>query len=239
MMLAVLQSQDEITTGRRTLRGRGLSFVSPYWLAWLTRRGLMPGTQVGDEVKSWDVLKTVQFIEQHVAKDAPVLDIGAYASEVPPILCRVGYRCVSALDLNPHLLKMPLADKIDYRVGNFLQAPYPDGSFAAVTAISVIEHGFDDARLAAEMARLLRPGGFFVASFDYWPEKISTDGQDIFGMSWTIFSKPEVERFVALARSQGLEPYGPMNFNASGKPVSCFGRDYTFAWLVLRKLDGQ
>ena len=235
MTLEVLQSQEEIKTGRRTLRRRGLSFVLPYWRAWLTRHGLMPGTQVGDKVKSWDVLKTVQFIEQHVAKDSPVLDIGAYASEVPPILCRVGYRRVSALDLNPDLLKMPLADKIDYRVGNFLQAPYPDGSFVAVTAISVIEHGFDGSRLAAEIARLLRPGGFFIASFDYWPEKISTDGQDIFGMSWTIFSRLEIEKFVAMAGERGLQPFGPMNFAASDKPVSCFGRNYTFAWLVLQK----
>ena len=235
MTLEVLQSQEEIKTGRRTLRQRGLSFVLPYWRAWLTRHRLMPGTQVGDKVKSWDVLKTVQFIEEHVAKDAPVLDIGAYASEVPPILCRVGYRCVSALDLNPDLLKMPLADKIDYRVGNFLQAPYPDGSFAAITAISVIEHGFDGARLAAEMARLLRPGGFFVASFDYWPEKIPTEGQDIFGMSWTIFSRVEIENFVATAGEKGLQPFGPMNFAARDKPVSCFGRNYTFAWLVLQK----
>jgi len=235
MTLEVLQSQEDIKTGRRTLRRRGLSFISPYWRAWLTRYGLMPGTQVGDKVKSWDVLKTVQFIEQHVAKDAPVLDIGAYASEVPPILSRVGYRCVSALDLNPDLLKMPLADKIDYRVGNFLQAPYPDGSFAAVTAISVIEHGFDGTRLAAEMARLLRPGGFFIASFDYWPEKISTEGQDIFGMSWTIFSRLEIENFIAVAGERGLQPFGPMNFAARDKPVSCFDRTYTFAWLVLQK----
>lgn len=27
-------------------------------------------------------------------------------------------------------------------------------------------------------SRLLRPGGLFIASFDYWPEKIVTDGID-------------------------------------------------------------
>lgn len=235
MTLEVLQSTQQIKEGRRTLRRRGLSFLASAWSIWFARHFPMPGIRVGDDLKSWDVLKTAEFIERHVAKDAPVLDIGAYASEMPPVLCRMGYQRVSGLDLNPGLPKMPLADKIDYRIGNFLRAPYADGSFAAVTAISVIEHGFDGEKLAAEMARLLRARGFFIASFDYWPEKIATGGQDIFGMSWTIFSRPEIENFIASAQAQGLKPFGPTNFAAGDKPISCFDRGYTFAWMVLQK----
>jgi SAM-dependent methyltransferase len=235
MTLEVLQSQRQIREGRRVLRRRGLSFVHPGWRRWLARWWAGPGITVGDDVKSWDVLKTAQFVEQHVPRNAAVLDIGAYASEIAPILCRLGYRRVSALDLNPDLARMPHAERIDYRIGNFLHAPYADGAFAAITAISVIEHGFDGAALSAEVARLLQPGGFFVASFDFWLEKISTQGQDIFGMSWTIFSREDVERFLAAAAAHGLKPFGPMNYASAGKPISCFGRDYTFAWMVLRK----
>jgi len=235
MTLDVLQSEQQIREGRRALRRRGLSFLPSQWTAWLSRYRLAPGIRVGDDLKSWDVLKTAEFIEQHVSKDAPVLDIGAYASEVPPLLCRMGYQRVSALDLNPDLLKMPLANKIDYRIGNFLHAPYADSSFAAITAISVIEHGFDGEALAAEMSRLLKADGFFIASFDYWPDKIVTEGQDIFGMSLTIFARPEIEKFIATAGSKGLKPSGPMNFASGDKPISCFDRDYTFAWMVLQK----
>ena len=235
MTLEVLQSRQQVRQGRRTLRLRGLSFLPSAWRTWLSRHFPMPGIMVGDDLKSWDVLKTAEFIEQHVAKEAPVLDIGAYASEIPPVLCRMGYQRVSALDLNPNLAKMPLADRIDYRIGNFLRAPYADNSFAAITAISIIEHGFDGEKLATEMARMLKAGGFFIASFDYWPEKISTDGQDIFGMSWTIFSRLEIEHFIATAGSKGMKPFGPMNFAMGDKPISCFNRDYTFAWMVLQK----
>jgi len=235
MALEVLQSENQIREGRRALRRRGLSLVHPAWRLWLARYWAIPGIRVGDDVKSWDVLKTAQFVEQHVPKDSPVLDIGAYASEIPPILARMGYAKVSAVDLNPDLPKMPLADRVDYRVGNFLQAPYPDGYFAAVTAISVIEHGFDGDSLSKEMSRLLRPGGYFIASFDYWPDKISTAGQDIFGMSWTIFSRQEVEAFAETASRVGLRPLGAMAHAAQSKPISCFGRDYTFAWMVLQK----
>lgn len=235
MTLEILQSQRQITEGRRTLRRRGLSFLTPAWRIWLSRYRLLPDIRVGDDLKSWDVLKTVEFMERHVAKDAAVLDIGAYASEVPPVLCRMGFERVSALDLNPDLVKMPLADRIDYRIGNFLRAPFPESSFCAITAISVIEHGFDGGKLVAEVSRLLKAGGFFIASFDYWPEKIATDGKLIFGMSWTIFSRREIEQFIAMAGRKGLKPYGEMNFAAGDRPISCFDRDYTFAWMVLQK----
>jgi SAM-dependent methyltransferase len=235
MTLAVLSTNAQVEAARSALDRRGLSYVTPEWKALLQHYHLLPGFRFGDRVKSWDVLKTVEFVESHADKDAPILDIGAYASELPLILHRLGYSRVAAVDLNPDILKMPFAGAIDYQVGNFLRAPFPDRSFAVITAISVIEHGFDGEKLATEMARLLKAGGFFIASFDYWPEKISTDDQDIFGMSWTIFSRSEIENFITTAGRKGLKPHGPMNFAAGDKPISCFNRDYTFAWMVLQK----
>lgn len=203
---------------------------------WLARHGVLRDPlPVGDDIKSWDVARTAEFVAAHVAKTDPVLDIGAFASEIPPILHRLGYRRISGLDLNPRIADMPFAGAIDYRVGDFLRAPYADSHFAAITAISVIEHGFDGERLTAEVRRLLRPGGFFIASFDYWPEKIPTDGITMFDMSWTIFSRTDVEAFVATAARQGLSPFGALRFDATSRPVACAGKGYTFAWLVLQR----
>ena len=218
------------------LRRRRLSCATPAWKEWLLRHRIASGIKVGDELKSWDVLQTAEFIDRTVARDAPVLDIGAYASEMPPVLHRMGYRRISALDLNPDIARMPYAKAIDYRVGNFLRAPYADASFEAITAISVIEHGFDGKALVTEMSRLLAPGGYFIASYDYWPDKVATDGQDIFGMSWTIFSRAEVQDLIAIAAQAGLKPFGAVNFACGAeKPISCFSRDYTFAWMVLQR----
>jgi SAM-dependent methyltransferase len=235
MTLQVLRSTKEINDARVQLRRRGLSFATPDWKAWLLRHRLLTGTRIGDCVKSWDVAKTAELIEKRLSKNAPVLDIGAYASEVPLVLRHLGYRCLTGLDLNPNIAKMPFAREIDYRVGDFMRTPFPDRSFAAITAISVIEHGFDGCALAAEVARLLKPGGFFIASFDYWPEKIATDGVMMFEMSWTIFSRRDAETFIAVAQEQGLAPIGPLDFRAIERPISCLGRDYTFAWLALEK----
>lgn len=235
MTFNVLLNKKQIADARHVLKERDLSFVTPEWKQWLLRHGLLRGFRIGDELKSWDVLKTVEFIEANTTSDVAVLDIGAYASEVPLIMHKLGRKYVCGVDLNPGLLNMPFAGAVDYRISNFMSTPFPDSSFAAITAISVIEHGFDGEALAREVERLLKPGGFFIASMDYWPEKIATDGIDMFGMSWTIFSAGEIQSFIDLARAHGLRPHGPLQFEGQDRPISCLDRNYTFGWLVLQK----
>lgn len=235
MTFNVLLNKQQIADARRVLKQRDLSFATPEWKQWLLRHGLLSGFRIGDELKSWDVLKTVEFIEANTTADAAVLDIGAYASEVPLIMHQLGRKNVCGVDLNPGLLGMPFAGAVDYRISDFMSTPFAESSFAAITAISVIEHGFDGERLAREVARLLKPGGFFIASMDYWPEKIATDGIKLFDMSWTIFSADEIRSFVDLAHTHGLQPHGLLRFEGQDRPISCLGRDYTFGWLVLQK----
>lgn len=238
MLFEVLRSSREIDAAREELERRRLSCLDPGWKAWPRRLGLLREVAVGDRIKSWDVLKTAQFIEGHVAKDGPVLDIGAYSSEILCILHRLGYSALSGIDLNPKLQRMPYGRSIRYDQGNFLHTRYADGSFDAITAVSVIEHGFDADALLQEAGRLLRPGGYFIASFDYWPEKLSTDGIVMFGMSWQIFSADEVRAFADQAGACGFERSAPLEGTAGEQPISCEGRDYTFGWLVLRKREG-
>ena len=86
-----------------------------------------------------------------------------------------------------------------------------------------------------EMSRLLKPGGYFIASFDYWPEKINTTGTQFFGMDWKIFSRNEVEGFISEAAAYGLMPVGDLAYSAKDKPIKCAGKQYTFGWLVFVK----
>ena len=190
---------------------------------------------MGDMVKSWDVLSTLNFLEGHVKKNDPILDIGCYASEVIVALHQLGFSNLTGADLDPNLQKMPYQDSIRYEITNFMHTKFESASFQAITSISVIEHGFDGQALLKEMSRLLRPGGYFVASFDYWPEKIDTTGTKFFGMDWKIFSKDEVASFVSEAAAYGLVPVGEMRYNGKDKPIDCAGKQYTFGWLVLKK----
>lgn len=235
MSLDVLRSRSQIEAARQELVRKGISAIEAPWRSILRRAGIHHGVAVGDIVKSWDVLATLRFLEEHVGKNEPILDIGCYASEVLVALHKLGYLRLTGADLNPHLQRMPYKDSIRYEVTDFMHTKFEDASFGAITSISVIEHGFQAAPLLKEISRLLKPGGFFIASFDYWPEKIDTTGVKFFDMDWLIFSKQDVADFVKQAAGYGLEPVGEMKYDAKEKAIDCGGKQYTFAWMVLRK----
>ncbi len=238
MSMEVLQNKSQITKARHELDKKGASHVDlpDSRLKSLMRKiGLVSGVVMGDMVKSWDVLATVDFIETHVKKNEPILDIGCYCSEILASLHKVGYSNLTGADLNLKLSEMPYQNAIKYEVTNFMHTKYEDASFKAITSISVIEHDFNAQDLLKEMSRLLKPAGYFIASFDYWPDKINTNGTQFFGMDWTIFSKDEVSGFIADAAAYGLRPVGEMNYSGKDRPIDCAGKQYTFGWLVLKK----
>jgi SAM-dependent methyltransferase len=238
-VLKVLTSEDEITAARQALDQRGWSVLTPAWQYWPRRigrkLGLPIGVAVGDQRKSWDVRLTLEALDQYVAREAGVMDLGAFACEIPLAAARLGYRPVTGIDLDPRLVGMPRPEGVRYEVGDFYEPPLPAASLGAVTALSVIEHGFQPERLLTMLARVLRPGGVFLASFDYWPEPIDTSDVSPFGMSWTIFSRNAVEAWLARATSFGLEPLGPLDWQTTEPVIGFAGRRYTFAWLALRK----
>lgn len=226
----------DVDASRRELRRMRVSCISPSPIRFLRRRGLFfKGVDVGDYIKSWDVLQTIRLIQDTLPFDAPILDIGAYASEIPCILHRLGYRNLTGVDLNPDINKMPYADFIRYEISNFMATPFSDGSFAAITATSVIEHGFEGNRLLPEISRLLRPGGHFCASVDYWPEKLDTSGTRLFGMDWTIFSREEIVALIKQAGQYGFRCPGPIGTDTTHPVIHWGGKEYTFAWLALTK----
>lgn len=235
MGMEVLQSRSEIAAARAGLREMGADVADSAFVALLKRNRLWPGIPLGDQLKSWDVWKTVSFINQKLPKDATVLDLGAYACEVLPALHLLGYRSLTGVDLNQNLPAMPYRDAIRYLVGDFLETTLPDNSCEAITAISVIEHGYRPERLFSEISRLLKPGGYFLASLDYWPGKIDTSGVTVFGLDWLIFSRNDVDELIKKARTHGLEPVGEIRSEAGAPLISWQDRSYTFAWVALRK----
>lgn len=243
MTVRVLQSKTEIYAARQELHRQRLSRISR-WQSQTIRRiaqklRLTAKINVGDVVKSWDILNTARFIRKNVPLDAPILDVGVYASEILGVLHRLHYSTLIGIDLNPSISRMPDADAIHYQVANLLKAPFRAESFGAITAISVIEHGFQSQPMLQEIARLLRPGGYFIASFDYWPQKIDTHGIEIFGMDWTIFSADDVSVFLDQANVYALKPTGEVTLQASAPTMEWAGKRYTFAWLAVQKTLGS
>ena len=167
----------------------------------------------------------------------PILDIGAFASELLYVLHHLQYSSLTGVDLNPDIKKMAYSDHVRYEVSDFMHTSFAASSFAAITAMSVIEHGFNAKALFSEVSRLLRQRGYFIASLDYWPEKVDTTGISFFGMDWKIFSKQEVQAFLDEAAGYNLYPHGEVDLGGREKPISSANKDYTFAWLVLQKRE--
>lgn len=237
MSLKVLQNKSEYSDARSELRRRGISYLTDNRLTRLlhNRLGLQRVIPVGHIFKSWDVLNTIDYIQEYLQVSDPILDIGAYASEILCALHRLKYTNLIGVDLVPDVVYMPYSGKIRYEVGDFMHTHFADETFAAITAISVIEHGFQSKALLKEIARLLRPGGYFIASFDYWPEKIDTSDIDMYGMDWCIFSKEEVLALIDEAKGYGLSLFGSTKLETTEAVINLAGKSYTFAWFVLKK----
>lgn len=237
MTAQVLQTKRQVDDARRELRRRRISSLSgPLPFRYILRKlGARIPAAVGYWIKSWDVLATVQFIEENLPRTAAILDLGANTSEILAILHRIGFADLVGVDVAPEVARMPYAQSIRYVEGDFMRTSFADSSFDALTAISAIEHGYDGDALFRECARLLRPEGFLILSFDYWPEKIDTTGTLLYGMSWKIFSRDEALELIQTARNHGFEPTGAIDLEAGDQVVQWGRWKYTFAWLALRK----
>jgi SAM-dependent methyltransferase len=241
----LLRSRADIRTATDELGSRGWvdfgSSTSRSRPAAALRRLLGRTNLTPDPIKSWDVLKILEAVVATTPPESPVLDLGSIACPVLAGLHRLGYRDLHGVDLNPRVREMPFAGEIDYRTADMTATPWPDETFAAITAVSVVEHGFDQDALLDEVARLLRPGGVFIFSTDYWPEKISTDRVRLFGLDWRIFSAEEIEELIRGARERELRPIedpgGVLRTaianGASRRPISYGGKDYTFLYGAL------
>lgn len=72
---------------------------------------------------------------------------------------------VVTLDIDPALAsRQPPGTRSRFVLGDACDLPFASASFDIVTLFDVLEHITDDARAAAEAQRVLRPGGFVLAS---------------------------------------------------------------------------
>jgi SAM-dependent methyltransferase len=166
---------------------------------------------------------------------ARVLDAGASGGVILPWLARCGYKNLVGVDLDEHL--PPSTDVLRYERADLTRTPFPDGSFDAITCLSVIEHGVPVDDYLAEMSRLLKPGGILVTSTDYWHEPIDTSDNP-HGDNWRIFTPGEIQDLIARAgRDYGLTLSGPLDLACQDKVVhwEYVQRDYTFVVFTLVK----
>jgi ubiquinone/menaquinone biosynthesis C-methylase UbiE len=95
---------------------------------------------------------------------ARVADLGCGSGAFTHLLKQTGYDCVG-LDLSANLLALGRRKypQLQLIAGDIEQLPFGDASLDGILLSGVVHHLPDPSRCAAEVFRVLRPGGHFVA----------------------------------------------------------------------------
>jgi ubiquinone/menaquinone biosynthesis C-methylase UbiE len=142
------------------------------------------------------------FVERFGA-DKDVLEVGCGTGLVLSRIARFA-RSARGIDLSPNMLEQARARGLDVQVANATSLPFADATFDVACSFKVIAHVREVDRALAEMARVVRPGGFVLAEF-YNPQslrgllkRLAPPGQIARGVNeaqvFTRFDSPEVAR---------------------------------------------
>jgi len=130
--------------------------MPPKSVNWLKER-LYPSAD------SWDTkLQFLDLVHTYVGESSCVLDLGAGSGWNPRYDTRLKGRCRQSvgLDLDPRIADNPRLDGAV--LGDICTVPLADDTFDVVFSVMVLEHLPDPARCAAEVWRILKPGGHFL-----------------------------------------------------------------------------
>ena len=132
-----------------------------------------------------------------LAPGARVADLGCGSGVFCDLLRRAGYHSIG-LDISPKLIEVGRQKypETEFHVGDVERLPFQTASLDGVLLSGVVHHLPDPARCAAEVFRVLRPGGRFVA-----------------------FDPNRMNPFMWLYRDRASPFYSPVGVTANERPV--------------------
>jgi FkbM family methyltransferase len=185
------------------------------------------------ECKNWDIAHIVPAVG-----DGNFLDMGSSHSYVLKNLALKRIRGeLCGIDLRAPDVAVA---GVRYLIGDLIQTPLPDGHFANISCLSVLEHDVDYDRFAAEAARLLAANGRLFVTFDYWEPRV-TPPLKLYDLDWRLLDAAMVRRFIAACTRHGLDAVAPFDFTAGDALINAGYYSphpevsYTFGMAVFEK----
>jgi 2-polyprenyl-6-hydroxyphenyl methylase / 3-demethylubiquinone-9 3-methyltransferase len=131
-------------------------------------------------------------LEKRSGKNAKILDVGCGAGFLTNPLAKRGFN-VTGIDIsNDSLLVAKEFDqtkKVNYLYGSAYELPFKNASFDAVSALDVIEHVENPAKLISEASRVLKPNGLFF--FHTFNQNLLSYLMIIKGVAWFVKNAPD------------------------------------------------
>ncbi len=124
-------------------------------IGWLDKR------LYGSYPSNWDDEELRKAVLKRLTPDMTVLDLGAGAGRVKQMNFRGLARRIVGIDPDPRVLRNPYLDEALVGFGDRL--PFLDGTFDIVFCDNVLEHVERPESVLQEVARVLKPGGSFLA----------------------------------------------------------------------------
>ena len=243
-MIKVLKNKKQIEESRQMLEKLGADSSKGFSRKMYQALYLLRFRKKAEKVainKSWDVLNILQMIEKYKPnKDARIYDMGSYNCEIPLALWWRGYRNIMAADFNPIGRAINwYGNKIQFRQENFYNSNLPSDSLDIITALSVIEHGFEQVEFFKVCNGLLKPGGLVLITTDFHSEKIWIDPDfKIFNLSYLVFSNEEINNLVIEAEKNGFELISKekeSNWDMTENPIEFLDMKMSFILLGFKK----
>lgn len=198
-------------------------------------------------VKNWDVFRAISFVNRHCERNAYILDVGCWNCPILAMAKVLGFRNLYGCDLVKAGLGVRFVNAIR-RCSGFASSrlskqdlhstSYASEYFDVVTSISVIEHAVRLPDYFQEMARLLKPGGYLLTSFDYWEVPLPELAAEPVMTRWgpmRVFSSDDVSKMLDVASEAGFKSLHPFESGCVERVTQWHGVRFTFAYLVLQR----
>lgn len=112
-------------------------------------------------VDNWDDQRLREAVLERLRPDMEILDLGAGAGRVKQMNFRGLARHVTGIDADPRVRQNPFLDEAFEGIAD--QLPFASDSFDLVVCDNVLEHLENPEGVLREVARVLKPGGVFLA----------------------------------------------------------------------------
>lgn len=119
------------------------------------------------------LINTLRLLDASGKRPARLLEVGYGSGQLMPELSK---RTDALVGLDAHPMTAAVRKMLEHEgvrnlealhTGDVRAMSYPDGSFDAVVSVSTLEHIVEIEKAAAEIARVLKPGGAAVLSFPH------------------------------------------------------------------------